>query len=562
MSTVMRIRVFRAVFALVVGCLAATMPAAAQIDRDSGASAVGADSAPTAVLQDDQRGARREGRTLRQQQIAGFRPQPFGHELFELEAGATPSGSIDPNYVVQPGDRIAVTTYGLENQSATLVVDPEGNIALPNVGPVRLAGVQASQVDEVVSAAASQVYQSTVQVYATVLDAGEILVFVTGPVDQPGSHSGTSLESVIGFLQRAGGIDPDRGSYRHIIVRRNGETIGNIDLYDFLLNGDLSNVSLRGGDVIVVGQQGPVVSVSGDARAPFTFEFENAAGTGSELLLYARPRPEVTHVSVLGTRDGTPFNAYLTREEFADLVLLDGDRVQFQSDVPADTFIVRVEGAHVGPSAYIVNRGDYLGPLLRRIPLDPLADTPMIHLERQSVAETQRVLLEENLARLERVIYTDSAPTPAVAQARAAQAPALASFIERARRVQPRGIVSFPQDADLDRVLLEPDDTIVIPYISQTIVVAGEVELPQTLLWTPGNDARDYVSRAGGFTRLANRSDTLVIHPDGSVQRGGEVRAGDRILVPPKAPGYTLQLIRDITQIFAQTGIAAAAVFR
>ncbi|MCA1749217.1 MAG: hypothetical protein LC634_06685 [Sphingomonadales bacterium] len=98
--------------------------------------------------------------------------------------------------------------------------------------------------------------------------------------------------------------------------------------------------------------------------------------------------------------------------------------------------------------------------------------------------------------------------------------------------------------------------------MTQTVVVGGEVELPQTMLWTPGNDARDYVQLSGGFTRLANRSDTLVIHPDGSVQRGGQVRAGDRILVPPKAPGYTLQLIRDITQIFAQIGIAGAAVFR
>ena len=114
----------------------------------------------------------------------------------------------------------------------------------------------------------------------------------------------------------------------------------------------------------------------------------------------------------------------------------------------------------------------------------------------------------------------------------------------------------------LDSVLLEPDDVIVIPYVTQTVVIAGEVELPQTVLWTPGNDARDYVRRAGGYSRLASRSDTLVIHPDGSVQLGGEVRAGDRILVPPKAPGQTIALIRDITQILGQTGLAVASIFR
>lgn len=538
------------------------VPAVAQIDENTGASAVGAGSAPSAVIQDDQRGAERQVRTLRQDQLAGRRPAPFGSELFRGTAPDSAEGASDPNYIVQPGDVVMVTTYGLVNETARLVVDAEGNIALPNVGPVRVAGTRAADVDSVVSGAASQVYQSTVQVYATVADAGEIQVFVTGPVRQPGGHTASSQASIIGFLQNAGGIDPDRGSYRHIIVRRNNDTIGSIDLYEFLLNGELSGVNLRNGDVIVVGQQGPVVSVSGDARAPYTFEFASLASSGAELLQYSRPRPEVTHVSILGTRNGIPFNAYVTREEFAAMMLADGDRVRYEADAPSGTFIVRVMGAHEGPSAYVVNRGDYLGPLLARIPLDPLADVPMIHLERQSIADTQRVLLQENLARLERAIYTAPSSSPASAQARAAQATALGEFIQRARLVEPRGLVAFPDDADLNGVLLEPDDVIVIPYINQTVVVAGEVELPQTLLWTPGNDARDYVRRAGGFTSLANRSDTLVIRPDGSVQRGGDVRAGDRILVPPKAPGQTLQFIRDITQIFAQVGIAAAAVFR
>lgn len=559
MTRVMRLLYFLAAFS----AFGAASAVSAQIGANSGAAAVGADAAPSAELQDDQRGTERIRTTLRQDQIAGRRPAPFGSELFG-QTGATGAGTIDPNYIVRTGDQISVTTYGLVNETGNLVVDSEGNIALPNVGPVRVGGVRASNVNSVVNNAASRVYQETVQIYATVIGAGQVQVFVTGPVEMPGAHAGVGQDSVIGFLQRAGGIDEDRGSYRHIIVRRNGSNIGSIDLYNFLLNGDLSGVDLQNGDVIVVGQQGPVVSVSGDARSPFTFEFENVAGTGSELLLYARPRPEVTHVSVLGSRDGVPFNAYLTREEFAALTLFDGDRVRFEADAPSDTFIVRVEGAHTGPSAYVVNRGDFLGPLLARIPLDPLADVPMIHLERESIAATQRVLLQENLARLERVIYTDPAPTPAIAQARAAQAQGLAAFVQRARQVQPRGLVSLPDEANLDQVLLEPDDVIIIPYVSQTVVVAGEVELPQTLLWTPGQDSGDLVDRAGGFTRLANRSDTLVIRPDGSVMRGRSVaiRPGDRILVPPKAPGHTIQLIRDIATIFGQIGLAAASAAR
>lgn len=560
-------------FALVLAALGA-MPALAQIPQQQQQqqqpppaqptqSPIGIGQPPASVLIDDQRGAEEDDdRTLREQQLAGDRPDPFGSELFEGGVTGQTVGVVDPSYVVRPGDQIAVTTYGLINEAAVLTVDTEGNISLPNVGPVQVAGSTAGGINTAVNNAASRVYQSTVQIYATVLGAGQIQIFVTGPVDRPGSYAGSSTDSVVTMLQRAGGIDEDRGSYRHIIVRRRGGTVGGeVDLYDFLLNGDLAGIDLRNGDVIVVGQQGPIVSVSGDARAPFTFEFADAAGTGAELLMYARPRPEVTHVSVLGTRDGRPFNAYVTREEFATLTLLDGDRVGFEADTRAETFVVRVAGAHTGPSAYVVQRGQNLGNVLAQIPLDPLADTPMIHLERLSVAETQKQLLDESLARLERVIYTDPAPSAAIAEARAAAAAGIATFIERARQIEPRGLISIPEEVNPATILLEPDDVIVIPYISQTVVIAGEVELPQTVIWTAG-DARDYVAQAGGFTRLANRSDTLVIHPDGSTQRGGDVRAGDRILVPPRAPNQILTLIRDITQIFAQTGIAAAAVFR
>ncbi|MBC7987868.1 MAG: polysaccharide biosynthesis/export family protein, partial [Sphingomonadaceae bacterium] len=388
-------------------------------------SVTGVGQPAPSVLIDDQRGAEEQGRddrTLRQQQVDGDRPAPFGSELFGEGATGQTAGLVDPSYVVRPGDQIAVTTYGLINEAAVLTVDTEGNISLPNLGPVRVAGSTAGAVNDTVNNAASRVYQDTVQIYATVLGAGQVQMFVAGPVERPGSHTGSSSDSVVTMLQRAGGIDADRGSYRHIIVRRGGRTIGEVDLYDFLLNGDLVGIDLRNNDVIVVGQQGPIVSVSGDARAPFTFEFADQAATGGELLMYARPRPEVTHVSVLGTRDGRPFNAYLTREEFATLTLLDGDRVGLEADVRAETFVVRVEGAHTGPSAFVVNRGENLGAVLARIPLDPLADTPMIHFERVSVAATQKQLLDESLARLERAIYTDPAPTTAIAEARAAAA--------------------------------------------------------------------------------------------------------------------------------------------
>lgn len=558
-------RVRPAVAALTAAAsLLALAPASAQIAGNTGAgeAAAGVGQAPASVIVDDQREAPSTKPTLLQDQRAGRRAPPFGSELFVTGnvPGEPSAGGTDPSYVLRPGDTVQVSSFGLVNDSQSLTVDASGNVVLPNVGPVHVAGLTSAEINGAVSAATGHVYQSTVKVYAQTVSSGATNVFVTGPVNKPGIEKGSGSDSIVGFLQRGGGIDPNRGSYRHIIVRRNGSVIAQADLYAFLLNGDLPNVSLRNGDVIVVGQQGPIVSVSGDARAPFTFEFANATANGAELLKYARPRPEVTHVAILGTRNGRPFNAYVTRAEFATLPLFDGDRVSFQSDAPASSFTVTVEGANDGPSVYTVNRGDTLGPFLRRLQLDRLADRDMIHLERQSIAVAQKQLLDESLARLEKAIYTTPAPTPGVAQAQAANAQGLEQYIQRARTVQPKGLVSLPAGAALDTVLLEPDDNIVVPYVTQTVVIAGEVELPQTVLWHSGGDAKSYVQEAGGYSPRANKNDTLVIHPDGSTQKGGAVRAGDRVLVPPKLPGQTFSLIRDLTQILYQIAIAGLAV--
>jgi len=552
---------------LLAGTAIAGAPAIGQNSQNqpspTSESVGGISQGPASVLLDDQRGAGVTQPTLLQDQRAGRRPPPFGSELFA--AGNEPKSSTaltDPNYVLRSGDRVAVSSYGMVNASNELTVDATGNIVIPNVGPVQVAGLTASQVNAAINRATGQVYQRTVQVYAQAVSAGDTKVFVTGPVLKPGGQGGSGIDSVVGFLQHAGGIDPNRGSYRHILVRRGGRTLQEIDLYDFLLNGDLPDLNLRSNDVIVVGQQGPVVAVSGDARSAYSFEFAGNGGTGQELLRYARPRPEVTHVSILGTRGGKPYNAYMTRAEFASFPLVDGDRVAFQADAPADTFVIRVEGAQTGPSAYTVRRGETLGPLLKRIPLEPIADTPMIHIERQSVAVAQKQLLDESLARLQKAIYTTPSSSSSVAQARASDNEGLERFIAQARMIQPRGLVSLPETANLDTVLLEPDDVVVIPYQSQTVVIAGEVELPQTILWTPGGDAKDYVMKAGGYAPRANRSETLVIHPDGSTQRGGPVRQGDRILVPPKLAGQFLAFVKDITQILSQTAVAAYTVFR
>lgn len=102
--------------------------------------------------------------------------------------------------------------------------------------------------------------------------AQPVAVYVTGFVNHPGRYAGGSLDSVLSFLDRAGGIDPERGSYRRIEIIRNKKVIADLDLYQFALAGNVNTLRLKDGDVILVKEKGISVSAYGLLREEAVYE--------------------------------------------------------------------------------------------------------------------------------------------------------------------------------------------------------------------------------------------------------------------------------------------------
>jgi protein involved in polysaccharide export with SLBB domain/type II secretory pathway pseudopilin PulG len=258
----------------------------------------------------------------------------FGASLFTRESTAI-TDAPNPNCFTVPGDRVSVRVWGAVESEALGVVDPSGFLFIPNVGPLRVAGVRAGDLQRVVEAEVQKVYTSQVQVYAVLLTVQRIGVFVTGFVRTPGRYGGSAADSVLDFLLRAGGVDPGRGSFRDIAVQRGGRTIVTIDLYRFLLQGGLPPVRLQEGDTLVVAKQRAMVGADGAVRNNYLFEVPARAMTGRELIEYARPLPSATNAIVRGTRGGQPFSRYASLRELAGLQLGDQDMVTFITDSPA-----------------------------------------------------------------------------------------------------------------------------------------------------------------------------------------------------------------------------------
>ena len=487
---------------------------------------------------------------------------PFGYRLFLGGFQGGRENGVNPDYVVSPGDRITVRAWGATTFSGTLVVDSQGNVFMPEIGPIALGGVRNAALNSVVARAVRTVFTQNVDVYTNLEGTQPVVVYVTGYVPNPGSYSGGATDSVLYFLGRAGGIDLRRGSFRDVTLMRGGKSLKRIDLYDFLLTGNIAKPQFNDGDTIVVGPRRDTVVVEGDARNAFEFEFSDDKLDGKALIALARPEPNVSHVSLVGVRDGSPISAYLPLSELVRMTLRAGDRVLFEADRRQESMLVRVEGSHLGLSRYSVPVDTRLKALLDHIAVDPkLADTAAISLRRESVARRQATAIEQSLRRLEAVMFSASSQTDEEAKIRAQEAKLISEFVARARQVKPQGVLVVARRGSIEDVLLQPGDVVSIPERAGTVLVSGEVLVPQALVHDKGASLASYIQRVGGYTDRADVDRFLVIRRNAEVVQGGaevEIHEGDEIAVLPKVPVKSLQLAKSVVQILYQLALSTA----
>lgn len=499
-------------------------------------------------------------------------PAPYGANLF---AGGYESERVDglnEDYLVAPGDKISIWMWGAVNLSQVVTVDNQGNIFLPEIGPIKLINTPASKVNSLVTSHIRKVYKSNVEVYVNLLSPTPVSVYVTGPVIRPGQYAGMASDSILYYLKRAGGIDADRGSYRKISVIRDEKEVITFDLYEFLRNGLLPEFSFKDKDVILVSQQGSTVTVMAGARNSFRFEFRDESAKGEELSHYARPLSSISHVGVAGTRPDGPFSVYLPFEQFSDFELMDGDKLLFNDDWHAQIYDIKVSGSHLGPSHYTVKKRTRLHDLLSHVEIDPeLADYENIYVLRKSVAEKQKEMIDQALDRLERSVYTAPVQSSGEGAIRTQEARLVSDFVRRAKQIKPLGKVIVSENGNIANILLEQGDEIVIPQKSDLVHVGGEVLLPQSVVFNPNASIEDYIAWAGGYTERANHERIIVVHANGLVsyfeqsssswmihsQNENKIKPGDQVLVLPKVDAKIMQAVKDMTQIIYQIAVAA-----
>ena len=335
----------------------------------------------------------------------------FGYDLFRTSPSTfapVKQVPVGPDYLLGPGDEFRISIWGKIDADYTARIDREGQIKLPQIGMISLAGLIFSEAQATILQEFGRYYkQEEVKVNISMARLRSIRVFVVGQARRPGSYTISSLSTLIHALFAAGGPNKN-GTLRDIQVKRNGQTIVHFDLYDFLLQGDKSqDLRLQSEDVIFIPTVGVLAGIAGNVRVPAIYELKRET-TLKNLIAMAGGILAIGYLQQIQIERVVENNAKVVLdvdlENFpaqGQVRLQDGDLVKVFSVIQSVTNSVKITGNVQRPGTYQWKDGMRIGDLLKGTD-DLLPETHMkfAMVERLVAPDYHKEYLWINLERL------------------------------------------------------------------------------------------------------------------------------------------------------------------
>ena len=282
--------------------------------------------------------------------------QVWGRNIFsnkELTFEPNMNMATPTDYRIGAGDVAIIDVWGSSQQTFEETVSPDGTVTLEGIGPIKLGGLSVGEATARLRQRLGQ-YYSDCQVSLAIGETRTITVQVLGEVTAPGSYSMSSLASAFNALYAAGGIT-EVGTVRNIKVYRSGRTIATIDVYDYLMRGDMgANVRLQDNDVIIVGPYECLVEVRGKVKRPMFYEMRPTESVARLLQLAGGFTGDAYTEQVrLSRKAGREYSFHTIGEmEMNGFKLADGDSLYVDSVIPRYRNMVEVRGAVMHPGQF------------------------------------------------------------------------------------------------------------------------------------------------------------------------------------------------------------------
>jgi protein involved in polysaccharide export with SLBB domain len=415
--------------------------------------------------------------------------EPFGYDLFEAKSagGYDPvtTGPVPPDYVLGPGDTVRVQLYGNVNGIYESAVTRDGILNVPELGPITVAGLSFAELGRDMDQRVEKMLLGT-HISITMGQLKNIQVFVLGYVNRPGSYVVSGLATISSALYRSGGISRV-GSLRDIQLKRRGKTVARYDLYDALLEGNISGDNrVQPGDVIFVPPVGVQVSVDGAVKRPAIYETSGDASIADVIQmaggLTADAFPRGARIErIEGNEDRRVLSVNVGNEDAATTPVRAGDVVIVPAILPQFAETVTLAGHVYRPGPYQWRTGMRLADLIgSELGLQPGADSGYVLIRREDSKSRHVSAISANLSD---ALADRNGPANIQLQARDTVHVFNLAFGRQ------RVIRSLLEELQLQGRSGEP---------YREVSVSGEIKAPGTYPLEPGMRIADLV-RAGGY---------------------------------------------------------------
>jgi protein involved in polysaccharide export with SLBB domain len=297
----------------------------------------------------------------------------FGLEMFRNGARDRNAVPIDlpvgPDYVLGPGDGLAIDLWGGVSQRLSRTVDREGRIVLPEVGPLLVSGHTLGDVQQAVQLALRTQFQE-VSADVSLSKFRTVRIYLVGEVVEPGAYDISALSTPLNALFAAGGVTP-RGSLRALKHYRGKELVEEVDAYDLLLRGVSSDAKrLENGDSLLVPPVGPQVTVSGMVRRPAIYELhgEKTLADVIELAGGVLPAAALQHIelqrleahtkrTMLSLEMSPEGDTESLMKQMSAVSIQDGDEIHIFPIAPYNESVIYLQGHVLRPGRYSYRDG-------------------------------------------------------------------------------------------------------------------------------------------------------------------------------------------------------------
>ncbi len=450
----------------------------------------------------------------------------FGESFFRtIQSSFMPvnAPNLGGDYIIDVGDTFELMLTGKLSKQESMIVQRDGSISIPSMGKVFVAGKPLNEVEELVTSFVSTSSFGT-NSFLTLSKIRDVQVLILGGVERPGIYTLSGGSSVLGAINVAGGIS-DRGSYRVIELRRDGEIIEVIDLYNIFVFGkyEFKN-TLRSGDTIFVNPMTFQVPVTGGVNIPAVYEairgetisdmISFAGGFASSFAGYSD-----VYLSRVNTEN--QILETISVQEISSVKVVPRDSIKVPSYMNSIEPIKQVvlEGMVQRPGTYFISDGEKLSDIVKRAGgYKKDAYVYGAALFREEALDKEELYAQLNYSDTVNYIVSNIGKSGG-----SIGAGALNLLVEelRSRNLTGRVIADFNvrnlEDNPSRDITLEHNDRLVIPAMQKVVYMFGDFKNPSNFTYDPNLDISEYIELAGGLKESAY-SEVIIIDPDGRTQ--------------------------------------------